>query len=123
MDTSSTNAIQAPTRRNVGWVERSETHHPRRRLLFFDGFRMRSTHPTRRSVIMLVIVLAGMHQLAVRARQQMADAGLVGPIFPGAPSLGRIRTVALVARVDIALRQVLDLAAETLESHQRAVLA
>src|SRR6266567_9167077 len=46
----------------------------------------------------------------VGSGQQMAAAGLVRPIFPGAPGLGRIRAVAPVAGVDLALRQIFDLA-------------
>src|SRR5215472_5758974 len=55
--------------------------------------------------------------------QQVADAGLVGPVFPGAPSLGRIGTVAAVAGIDLALREILDPAAELLCPQQRAGVA
>ena len=46
--------------------------------------------------------------------QQVAAAGLVRPIFPGAPGLDRVGAVAPVAGRDLALRQVLDLAANCL---------
>ena len=51
-------------------------------------------------------LLAGAH--AVGPGQQVAAAGLVRPIFPGAPGLDRIGAVAPVAGLDLALRQVLD---------------
>src|SRR4029077_10077045 len=55
--------------------------------------------------------------------QQVAAAGLVRPVFPGAPGLDRIRAVAANARRDLAVRQVFDLAAELLRAHQRAGVA
>src|SRR5262252_5222300 len=57
------------------------------------------------------------------ARQQVTAAGLVRPILPGAPSLSRIRAVAAVAGIDLALRQVLDRASELLGPQQRAGIA
>src|SRR5262245_30860055 len=56
----------------------------------------------------------------VRTRREMADARLVGPIFPRAPGLDRIRRIATIARVDLALAKILDLAAERLGLLQRA---
>src|ERR1700722_12886734 len=53
-----------------------------------------------------ISLLAGAH--AVGPGQQVAAAGLVRPIFPGAPGLDRIGAVAPVAGLDLALRQVLD---------------
>src|SRR4029077_17884209 len=50
----------------------------------------------------------------LRSTQQMADPGLVGPVFPSAPGLGRIRTVAAIAGIDLALREVLDAASQLL---------
>src|SRR6266436_1001647 len=56
-------------------------------------------------------------------RQQMAAAGLVRPVLPGAPSLARIRAVAPVAGIDLTLREVFDCAPELLCPHQRAGIA
>ena len=47
-------------------------------------------------------------RMPVGPGQQVAAAGLVRPIFPGAPGLDRIGAVAPVAGLDLALRQVLD---------------
>src|SRR6266850_5359579 len=55
--------------------------------------------------------------------QQVAAAGLVRPILPGTPSLGRIRAVATIAGIDLALREVFDRAAELLCPQQRAGIA
>src|ERR1700674_2945864 len=60
---------------------------------------------------------------AIGPGQQVTAAGLVCPIFPGAPSLDRIRAVAAVAGLDFALRQVLDLAAQLPRAHQGACVA
>src|SRR5205823_5476316 len=81
------------------------------------------TTATISSVVVLVIMLAAMHGLTVRAREQVPDTGLVGPIFPGPPGFGRIGAVAFVARVDLALRQIFDLTAQHLGTHQRARVA
>ena len=56
-----------------------------------------------------ISLLAGAH--AVGPGQQVGAAGLVRPIFPGAPGLDRIGAVAPVAGLDRALR-VLDPAAQ-----------
>src|SRR5713101_848735 len=53
-------------------------------------------------------------------RQEVAAAGLVCPVLPGAPGLGRIRAVAAVAGIDLTLREVLDRTSELLCPHQRA---
>src|SRR5882724_338501 len=53
-------------------------------------------------------------------RQEVAAAGLARPILPGAPSLGRIRAVAAVAGINLALREVFDRASELLCPQQRA---
>src|ERR1700732_1563613 len=58
---------------------------------------------------------------AVGPGQQVAAAGLVRPIFPGAPGLDGIGAVAPVAGLDLALRQVLDLAAQLPRPHQARV--
>src|SRR5262249_61823236 len=73
-------------------------------------------------VVRVVVFLAG-HRAAIGPRQQVADAGLVGPVLPGAPGFGRIRAVALVAGVDLAFGEVLDLAPEHLRPHQRTRVA
>src|ERR1700687_1183943 len=51
--------------------------------------------------------------------QHVAAAGLVRPVFPGAPSLGRIGTIAAIAGIDLALPEILDLAAQLLGMQQR----
>src|SRR6266851_7260848 len=53
-------------------------------------------------------------------RQEVAAAGLVRPVLPGAPGLGRIRAVAAVAGIDLTLREVLDRASQLLSPHQRS---
>src|SRR5580704_8340856 len=68
-----------------------------------------------------ISLLAGAH--AVGPGQQVGAAGLVRPIFPGAPGLDRIGAVAPVAGLDRALRQVLDPAAQLPRPHQRACVA
>src|SRR6516164_8339019 len=58
-----------------------------------------------------------------RAGQHMAATGLVRPIFPGAPGLGRIGAVAAVAGIDLTLREVLDAAVYLPRPQQRAGVA
>src|SRR5262245_23102078 len=70
-----------------------------------------------------LLVLVFMDLATIRPRQHVAAAGLVGPIFPGAPSLVRIGAVAGIARIDLALRQVGDLATQHLSAHQRTGVA
>src|SRR5262249_60991403 len=55
--------------------------------------------------------------------QHMGAAGLVGPVFPGPPRLRRIRTIAPIAGIDLALAQIFDLAAQLLGAQQRARIA
>src|SRR5207248_9934929 len=59
----------------------------------------------------------------VGASEEMAATGLVGPVFPGPPGLGRIGAVAAVARRNLAVGQVFDLATQLLRAHQGAGVA
>src|SRR5213076_3296067 len=59
----------------------------------------------------------------VGAGQEVAATGLVGPVFPGPPGLGRIGAVAAVAGGDFAVGQVFDLATELFRTHQGAGVA
>src|SRR6202011_66130 len=63
------------------------------------------------------LLVVGRLPALLRPRQQVAAAGLVRPILPGAPGLGRVGAVAAVAGVDLALRQAFDLAAQLPRAH------
>src|SRR6266436_7177877 len=70
------------------------------------------------SLLMIVIMVVRMRMPAIRPRQHVAALGLVGPVFPGSPGLVRIGAVASIARIDLALREILDFAAQHLGAHQ-----
>src|SRR5712671_2977640 len=70
------------------------------------------------SLLMIVIMVVRMRVPAVRPSQHVAALSLVGPVFPGPPGLGRIGAVAGVARIDFALREIFDFAAQHLGAHQ-----
>src|SRR5438034_11182339 len=70
-----------------------------------------------------LLVLVLVHCATIRACQHVTTAGLVRPIFPGTPGLVRVRTIAGIARVDLALRQIGDLAAQHLGAHERTRIA
>src|SRR5438477_13103372 len=57
---------------------------------------------------------------AVGPGQQVVAAGLVRPIFPGAPRLARIGAVAPVEGRNLTLCQVHDLTAQLTGPHQRS---
>src|SRR5215469_2015294 len=70
------------------------------------------------SPAMLASPMMAPQRSALRPGQQMAAAGPVGPVFPGAPGLRRIGPVAAVAGLDLARREVFDLAAQLPCPHQ-----
>src|SRR5712691_6286744 len=69
------------------------------------------------------VLISFLMPVRVGLGQHMAATGLVGPIFPGPPSLRRIRTIAAIAGVDLARAEVFDLAAQLLGAQQRACVA
>src|SRR3954464_13217477 len=75
----------------------------------------RPAAPPRSGLLVLVAV--------VRLGQHMSTAGLGRPELPGAPGLSGIWAVAAVARVDLALPEILDLPAQLLGAQQRTRIA
>src|SRR5258708_22751137 len=69
------------------------------------------------------LFLVAVRMPVVGLAQHVAAARFGGPIFPSPPSLGRIGAVAAVAGIDLALREILDLAAQLLRPHQSAGVA
>src|ERR1700686_841939 len=66
------------------------------------------------------LLLIAVRVAIVGPAEHVAAARLGGPIFPGPPGFRRIGAVTAVAGVDLALGEILDLAAQLLGPHQGA---
>src|SRR3979411_2673293 len=80
--------------------------------------RVNSLMPVYNRTLLLMVM-----RVCIGPGEHVRAAGLVGPVFPGPPSLGRIGTIAAIAGVDLALPEIFDLAAQLLGAQEGTRIA